>query len=296
VPPRPAGVPRHAIATRQQAGYNIWVIGAERTLLRDAYHSFLHLRWSAAIGLISLAFMLVNVVFAAVYAEVGGVAGLRAGSFYDALVFSVQTIGTIGYGVMHPESPAANTVMIIESITGIIFTALVTGLVFAKFSRATGRIGFSQYAVICQHDGLPTLMFRVGNLRSNVIVEATIHVVASLTHTTAEGRPFYKLHDLRLVRERMSGMRRGWLVMHAIDETSPLYGLSADDLKRREIELDISLLGFDNVTMQTVHAMHQYSDQQIKVGHRFTDTLTILDGGDLLFDMTKFHEIVSEQT
>jgi inward rectifier potassium channel len=296
VPSRPDGVPPDAKGSPQQGGYTIWVHGAPRALLRDAYHSFLRIRWAASIGLIAAAFMLVNLIFATVYYVVGGVEGLHPKSFFDALVFSVQTIGTIGYGVMHPESVNANIVMIIESIVGIIFTALVTGLVFAKFSRATGRIGFSESAVICQHDGKRTLMFRVGNQRSNTIVEATLHVVASLTMITAEGRPFYKLHDLKMVRNRMGGLRRGWLVMHVIDETSPLNGLDTAGLKQRECELEISLLGFDDVTLQTVYAINQYSDGQIKDGFRFGDQLKILDNGDMLLDITKFDEIVPDGT
>jgi inward rectifier potassium channel len=296
VPSRPEGVPHGAVGTPQQAGYNIWVVGAQRAVLRDAYHTFLRIRWSASIGAIALAFMLVNVIFAGVYYVVGGVSGLRDRSFFDALVFSVQTIGTIGYGVMHPDSVNANIVMIIESIVGIIFTALVTGLVFAKFSRAVGRIGFSNNAVICQHDGKRTLMFRVGNQRSNLIIEATLHVVASLTMTTAEGKPFYKLHDLKMIRNRMGALRRGWLVMHVIDADSPLFGLDAGELTKRECELEISLLGFDDVTLQTVHAMKQYSDGQIKDGYRFADQLTILGNGDMLLDVTKFHDIVPDRT
>jgi inward rectifier potassium channel len=294
VPSRPEGVPHGAVGTQQQAGYSIWVHGAQRTLLRDAYHTFLRLRWSASIGLIAAAFMLVNLVFAVVYYFVGGVEGLRDKSFFDALVFSVQTIGTIGYGVMHPESVNANVVMIIESIVGIIFTALVTGLVFAKFSRASGRIGFSNNTVICQHDGKRTLMFRVGNQRANTIVEATLHVVASLNMTTAEGRPFYRLHDLKMVRNRMGGLRRGWLVMHIIDETSPLFGLDSEGLKQRELELEISLLGFDDVTLQTVYAIKQYADGDIKDGYRFADQLKMLGNGDMLLDVTKFHDLVRD--
>jgi inward rectifier potassium channel len=294
VPSRPEGVPPGAVGTQQQAGYSIWVQGAQRALLRDAYHTFLRLRWSASIGLIAAAFMVVNLVFAVVYYFVGGVEGRRANSFFDALVFSVQTIGTIGYGVMHPASVNANVVMIIESIVGIIFTALVTGLVFAKFSRATVRIGFSNNAVICRHDGKRTLMFRVGNLRSNTIVEATLHVVASLAMTTAEGRPFYRLHDLKMVRNRMGGLRRGWLVMHVIDESSPLDGLASEDLKQRELELEISLLGFDDVTLQTVYAIKQYADTDIKDGYRFADQLKMLGNGDMLLDVTKFHDLVRD--
>ena len=291
---RPETVPREARRVQLPQGYAFWVLGAQRAFLRDAYHSFLRVPWAASIGLIALAFVLVNLVFAAVYYVVGGVAGLNASSFFDALVFSVQTIGTIGYGVMHPESHAANIVMIVESIAGIIFTALVTGLVFAKFSRATSRMMFSQNALITTHDGQLTLMFRCGNMRSNVIVDAQLRVSAGFTRKTVEGGNFYRLYELPLVRHHMTGLRRGWLAMHVIDDQSPFYQMDAEALDRHEVELDISLMGLDDVTMQTVHGSHQYTDKQIKFGHRFVDMMRVLPGGDVLVDLTKFDSIVPE--
>ena len=278
----------------QPQGYAFWVVGAERAFLRDAYHTFLRLRWPLSIGLIALAFMVVNLIFAVIYFEVGGVAGLNATSFFDALVFSVQTIGTIGYGVMHPESHMANIVMIVESIVGIVFTALITGLVFAKFSRATARMAFSTNALITNHDGVPTLMFRCGNMRSNIIVDAHLRVSAGFTRKTIEGGTFYKLYDLPLVRDHMSGLRRGWLAMHVIDEQSPFHQMTAELLDKHEVELEISLIGLDNVTIQTVHGMHNYTDKQIKYGYRFVDLLSLLPEGDVLVDVTKFDSIVPD--
>jgi inward rectifier potassium channel len=231
-------------------------------------------------------------VFAAIYLAVGGVAGLHNESFFDALVFSVQTLGTIGYGVMHPESHAANIVMIVESIVGIIVTALVTGLVFSKFSRPAGRMKFSVNALITPHDGKPTLMFRCGNQRSNVIVEAQLRVVASFTQITVEGHSFYKGHELKLVRDHMTGLRRGWTAMHVIDETSPFYGKDAATLAKAEVEIEVSLIGMDDVTMQTVHAIHHYTDKQILFGHRFVDTIRSLPNGDMVLDLTKFDVVV----
>ena len=178
--------------------------------------------------------------------------------------------------------------MITESITGIIYTALVTGLVFAKFSRATGRMQFSSSCVITQHEGKPTLIFRCGNKRSNIIVEASVRVLASFTTVSAEGHTYYKGHDLELVRDHMTGMRRGWTVYHLIDETSPFYNQTPADLDKAEVELEISLMGMDDVTMQTVHAMHHYSDKQIKFGYKLVDTLYPLPNGDMLVDLTKF--------
>jgi inward rectifier potassium channel len=289
---RPPGAPATATPFLQQAGYTIWVNGAERTRLRDAYHTFLRLPWIYSLAAIGLGFVLVNVVFAVIYMIVGGVDGVARGSFFDSLMFSVETIGTIGYGVMHPNSGAASVVVIVESMTGIIITALITGLVFSKFSRATARIAFSRNAVICRHEGKPTLIFRCGNERSNVIVEAKMHVVISMTKVDARGKPYYKLFDLALHRDRMGGMRRGWTVMHTIDDTSPLFGLDAEAIRKAECEIEVAVMGFDDVTLQTVHALYQYSDKQILVGHRLVDTLTIYENGDLLFDMTKFHDTV----
>src|SRR5262249_19102633 len=158
-------------------------------------------------------------------------------SFFDMLSFSVQTMATIGYGVMHPETHAATAVMIVESMIAIVVTALATGLVFAKFSRATTRVAFSAHAVITPFGGKPTLMFPVGNRRGNLIVEATLHLVAITTTTTAEGETFYRATDLTLVRDRQVGMTRGWTVMHVIDEKSPLYQLDQAGLAKAELEL-----------------------------------------------------------
>jgi len=272
----------------------MWLIGDERRPLRDAYHTFLRLPWFASLGLIFLGLFVANLLFAGLYFAIGGVEGARAGSFFDALSFSVQTMATIGYGVMNPRTPAAQTVMMVESLFGIVFTALATGLVFAKFARATGRVAFSEHAVITMHDGALTLMFRCGNQRSNIIVDAQLRVMASITTKTAEGDTFYKLHDLRLVRDHMTGMRRGWTVMHVIDETSPLYGFDAMQLAEREVELEVSLIGLDDVTLQTVHTIHGYTDKQMLFGRRFVDTMRPLPNGDMVIDLTKFDATVPD--
>jgi inward rectifier potassium channel len=276
-----------------QQGSTFYVIGDHRALLRDAYHIFLRLRWPASIGLIALGFMAVNVVFAVLYYLLGGVAGTD-GSFFDALSFSVQTLATIGYGAMYPASRAAHVVMIGESIVSLVLTALATGLIFSKFARPTTRVAFSRHAVITQHEGKRTLMFRAGNRRSNVIVEATIHVVAVVTTVTAEGQTFYKAIDLPLVRDRQVGMTRGWTVMHVIDDQSPLAGADAARLAELELELYIALTGLDDVTMQTVHALHRYTDADLRLDHRLADTLIVLDNGEYAVDMTKFDAVVPD--
>jgi len=287
---RPKGVPATAQRNIQPAGYSIWVDGADRAWLRDFYHLFLKMRWGWAFGLIALGFFAINLIFAAVYFIVGGIDGVASGSFFDSLMFSIETLGTIGYGVMHPVSHAASIVVIVESITGIITIALITGLVFSKFSRAVGRFAFSTDAVVCTHLGKLTFMFRCGNERSNTIVETRIHVSVSLTIQDDRGKPFYKTTDLTLTRDRLGGLRRGWQVMHIIDDGSPLKGLDAESAKKAELEIEVILMGFDDITMQTVHGSHQYSDEHVLWHRRLADTLTILDNGDMLLDVTKFND------
>ena len=278
-----------------QQGSTFYVIGDERAILRDAYHIFLRLRWSASIALIAALFFAINLIFATLYYVIGGVNGTD-GSFFDALSFSVETLATIGYGAMNPRSTAAHVVMMLESIASLINTALVTGLVFTKFSRPTTRVAFSTSAVITQHEGNRTLMFRASNRRSNVIVEATIHVVAVFTTVTAEGKMFYKAVDLPMVRDRQVGMTRGWTLMHVINQASPLFGADAKKLHDLELELYIALTGIDDVSMQTVHASHKYTDDQIQVDHHFEDTLAALDNGEFIVDLTKFDVVVPDVT
>jgi inward rectifier potassium channel len=276
-----------------QQGSTFYVIGDPGARLRDAYHMFLRMPWWGSLGVIAAGFMVANLVFAIVFYLVGGVRG-SDGTYFDALSFSVQTLATIGYGAMYPESVGAEITMILESIVSLVLTALATGLIFSKFARPNTRVAFSSHAVVTQHDGKRTLMFRAGNRRSNVIVEATIHVVAVVTTLTAEGNVFYKAIDLPLVRDRQVGMTRGWTLMHVIDEASPLFEADAAKLKERELELYIALTGIDDVTMQTINAIHKYVDGDIQVDHHFVDTLILLDNGAFVVDMTKFDAVMPD--
>jgi inward rectifier potassium channel len=270
----------------------ITVVGATRTTLRDAYHLFLRAPWSIALTGIVLSYLALNAVFAGAFCLTGGIANARPGSFFDAFCFSVQTMGTVGYGSMYPASASANTVVIAESVTGLIVTAVATGLVFTKFSRSTGRVAFARHAVIGPMDGVPTLMLRVGNERGNLILEATIRVALVRTETTREGVTFYRMYDLVLARERSPAMTRSWTVLHPIGPGSPLFGATPASVAEDEIELLVTVVGVDDTSMQPVHARRRYEHQDIVWGARHADILSEDPDGRLIVDMRKFHEIV----
>jgi inward rectifier potassium channel len=270
----------------------IVIVGAPRTTLRDFYYLFLRVRWSGAIAAIVVAYLALNAVFAGAYLVTKGIANAQPGSFFDAFCFSVQTMGTIGYGVMYPTNHAANLVMIVESVTSLIVTALATGIVFAKFSRSTARVAFSRHVVIGPMDGVPTLMLRVGNERGNQILEATIRVSLIRTEVTKEKTKFYRMYDMRLARERSPAMSRSWTVLHTIDPNSPLFGATPESLARDEVEILASLVGTDDTSMQPVHARKRYLDNEVIWGARHADILTEDADGNVVLDVRRFHDIL----
>src|SRR5580658_5604983 len=273
----------------------IKVIGAPRAALRDFYHLFLHARWSVALAGIVASYILLNAVFAAAYLATGGIANARPGSFFDAFCFSIQTMGTIGYGAMFPIGAPANLLMITESVTSLLVSAVATGLVFAKVSRSTARVAFSESVAVGPMDGAPTLMIRVGNERGNSILEATIRVSLIRTEVTREGVTFYRMYDLALTRERSPAMNRSWTVLHPITEKSPLFGASPESVARDEIEVLVSVSGIDDTSMQPVHARRRYYDREIVWGARHADVLTEDAAGRIILDMRRFHLTVPTQ-
>ena len=276
----------------EKRSYEVKVIGAQHLYFRDAYHAFLRMTWRVAIGGIVAIYLALNALFALAFMATGGVANAAPGSFADAYYFSVQTMGTIGYGAMYPHTTAANLLVILESVFGLLITAVVTGLVFAKFSHPTARLVFCRSAVITPLEGVPTLMFRVGNERSNQIIDAQIRVVLMRTELSKEGTTLYRMHDLRLTRERAPALTRAFLVMHPITETSPLFGQTPEMLRATEVEVHLSVMGLDDTSFQPVHAQRVYGEAMIVWGARLADILSEDANGDVILDLRRFHEIV----
>jgi inward rectifier potassium channel len=277
---------------QQTSTPGVTVIGAPRQRLRDVYHVFLRTSWPAALSFIVVVYLGLNLLFGLAYLLLGGITNARPHSLWDAFCFSVQTMGTMGYGAMYPSSIAANVIVVTESVTSLLVTAVATGLVFAKFSRSTARVAFSKHVVIGPMDGVPTLMLRVGNERGNAILEATIRVAMMRTEHHKEGTVFYRMIDLKLTRDRSPAMARSWTVLHTIDESSPLWGATPESLAKNEVEILANLVGTDDTSLQPVHARRQYADREIVWGARHADVLSEDDAGNLVLDVRRFHEVV----
>jgi len=265
-------------------------VGAPRAPFRDLHYRFLRAPWWLALSAIVITFLTLNAGYAGLYLLTGGIKDARPGSFVDAFYFSVQTMGTIGYGNLYPVSQAANWLVVSEAVVSLVLTAVATGLIFSKFSQIQARVVFTSTITITPMDGVPTMMFRLGNERGNQIVEAVLHVVMLRTVKTSEGMTFYKMIDIPLVRERSQAFTRSWTAMHNITKDSPLYGITEAAMNAEEIEFIVSVVGTDDTSLQPVHARRHYSHQEVLWGARHADVLTEHEDGTIVLDLTKFHD------
>ncbi len=264
---------------------------------RDVYHRMLTFGWPRFFSIMAGWYVGANVVFALLYMiDPDGIAEAHPGSFEDAFFFSVQTMATIGYGVMHPQTLYANLIMTLETLCGLIGFAVLTGLIFARFSRPTARILFSDVAVVTQHNGVPTLMFRCANQRLNQILEAHIGVTVLRDETTIEGRVMRRFHDLKLLRQRSPVFVLTWTVLHPIDEQSPLYGLSHAEMVAEDLEIVVVLTGVDETFAQPIQARHSYLAEEILVDHSFVDIMLTLENGQTAIDYSQFHDANPNET
>jgi inward rectifier potassium channel len=274
--------------------YEFHIVGGKRPGLRDLYHGLLRVPWWAAIATIVGGYLTLNVSFAILYQAWGGIHGARSGSFADAFYFSVQTMGTIGYGAMYPETSAAHALVVAESVTGLLATALTAGLVFTRFSLTRARVVFSSRVAIGPMDGVPTVMIRIGNeRRRNQIVDAHFRLTLSQTSTTAEGVTMYRSIDLELVRASAPVMTRSFTVQHRITKDSPLHGHTPESMTKAEAELSLALVGVDETSLQPVHARKLWFDRDIRWGARLADVLSETEDGNMLLDLRRFHDLVA---
>jgi inward rectifier potassium channel len=267
------------------------IVGRRRSA-RDVYHWLLTASWGlfAALGL--SAYLAANTVFACLYLlDPAGLAGARPGSFADAFFFSVQTIGTIGYGALAPRDLYVNVVVTAENFFGLSFVAVATGVIFARVSRPTARVMFSKNALITRHDGVKTFMFRAANERANRVLEADVTVSITRLNRTAEGGAMRRFEDLKLVRSRSPLFALTWTILHEIDEASPLFGMTEARFRAEGGQVLVVLSGLDETFAQRIHARHSYMPEDIAWNRRFVDVILEEDGGDRVVDYRRFHDL-----
>jgi inward rectifier potassium channel len=258
----------------------------------DLYHWLLVISWKRFLGMIVLFYFGLNLLFTPLYLLAGdGIGNARPGSFKDAFFFSIQTLSTVGYGYLYPKTLTTQILVTVELFVGLLLIAILTGLMFARFSRPTARVLFSEVAVICSFEGVLTLMFRAANRRDNRILEAQVRVSLLQDHVTQEGHEIRRFYDLPLLRSQTPVFGLSWLVMHPIDENSPFYGKTPEQIAESKAEIWVSLTGLDETFSQTIHARYAYTATDFLWNHRFIDIFSQDKAKEQWYiDLGRFHD------
>jgi inward rectifier potassium channel len=274
-------------------GREVITEGLNLTFWADISHRCLTASWPAFIGGAVLVFVAFNAFFALFY-WIGDqpISNVQDGAYIDYLYFSIETLSTAGYGDMHPQSHYGHFIAAVELFTGIFSMSLMTGLIFARFSRPSARLLFADNPVISDHEGKPTLMIRLANERHNIISNANARLWLFKSTVSREGQPFRRFYELPLARNESPALALSWTLFHEIDESSPLFGLNADDFEALTIALVVIVSGYDVVAAQTVHARKTYDHPDIRLGYRYAEILDTAEDGRLRVDYSRFHDTV----
>lgn len=260
------------------------------------YHYLVSISWLKFNTIIAVAYLVINILFAFIYLAFG-VNNLNAHHTYffhdllDSFFFSLQTFTTVGYGRLNPTGDIESFIAGIESLTGLMGFALATGLLYGRFSRPNAKIVFSKNAVIAPYKNINAFEFRIANARENQLIEADIQVMLSMKDM-AKGRETKRVfRNLSLERQGVTFFSLTWTVVHPIDKESPLYGLTANDLKEADAEFLILFKAFDDTFSQTVHSRSSYKYDEIIWNAAFRSVYLDTKSGVSTIDMRIIHEI-----
>ena len=254
--------------------FNVRRTGFPFVSTRNLYHFLLTMSWAQFLGLVLVLYFLSNVVFALVYASLGGESLIDTSEipttslFARGFFFSVQTFATIGYGTIHPVGMIPNLIVTLESYYSLLVNALITGLVFARFSRPTAKILFSKKAIVAPYRGGSGLMFRLVNSRNSQLIELNARVLFT-RFSEKDGQKVRKFDELKLERDNVNFLPLGWTIVHPIDEDSPMFGLTEQDFEKSDAEILVMLSAMDETFAQMVHTRSSYKWQEVKFGYKF---------------------------
>ena len=281
------------------AGRRFIATGLDTRFAGDFYYRAMTASWprfflSAAVIYLGWAALFALLFWGIARAGYPPVANARPDSFLDHFYFSVETLATVGYGDMHPQNNFGHIAATIEIFLGTMSVAILTGLVFARFSRPRAQIMFARVLVIADHNGRQTLMCRFANARHNLISDATAKLWVTRMERSTEGGTFRRFYELRLERNENPIFALSWTIFHVIDEGSMLHGMDEAALKAADATFIMTVRGLDETSNDEVHARRIYGFSEIRWGENFADILTPAAGGDIILDYTQFDATVPE--
>src|SRR5437667_809490 len=266
-------------------------VGTDAWRWRDVYRWLLGLRWPQFAAFVASLYVGLNLFFAALYSlQQDSIAGSTGGHwFFDYFFFSVQTLATVGYGHMYPQTLYGHIVSTVEIMTGVFLLAVMTGLIFVRFSRPIARVVFSRSMVIAPLNGKPTLMVRIGNENHHSMVEAKFRIMFSRDQQLAEGGDFRYFYDLKLHFDQLTVFPAALTLRHEIDDKSPLFGATIESLETERALFFVSVVGIDPIIAAEVQTQKDYTWRELRFGHRFVE-IYAQEEGRLTVDYGRLHD------
>ena len=266
--------------------------GIRLEVFHDLFHYFMRVSWPRLFATFAVFFLTFDAIFGLAYYFVPGcIANLNPPGLAGAFFFSVETLATVGYGDMHPQTVYGHTVAMIEIFVGLMSLAVITGLMFARFSRPRAKFLFSKQLVVRPIDGRRTLMLRAANMRLNVVQDAHANMSLARDEVTKEGYYLRRIVDLPLVRSKQPMFNLGWTMMHALDDSSPLFRETPESLRESQASIVLIMSGTGESTGQTLSARAEYTYRDICWNSTFCDILMQDPNGVLHIDYAKFDHI-----
>ncbi|HVW97631.1 MAG TPA: ion channel [Mucilaginibacter sp.] len=272
---------------------NVKRIGLSFFNTSNSYHTLITMSWKRFWLVVLSGYLVVNIIFAGIYTSLGpdSLDGTAPSSsfehFMDAFFFSAQTMSTVGYGHISPKGMAANSVSALESMLGLLAFALATGLLYGRFSRPSAQITYSKNILVAPY--APTdkgIMFRLANLRRNMLIDLEIEIIFSYNEIVGE-KTVRRFYPLELERRNVSVLTINWTVVHPLDEKSPLKDMTREDMLRSEAGFAVLLRAFDDTFSQTVHSRTQYQAHDIIWGAKFSPVVDRDNQGRIVLDLSK---------
>jgi len=271
-------------------GIKLHKLNVKRRELRDAYHWLLTLSWPQFSLFVFALYLAINLAFSlCYYARPRCIGGMETISWANCFFFSVETLATVGYGHFYPETTYGHLVATLEIVVGMFGMAIITGLIFLRFSRPIARIVFSNNLVLSPFNGQPALMFRAANLRDEAMAEAEFRIMLMRNEPTFEGEVFRRFYPLRLQFDRLILFPAVITVRHVIDESSPLHNLTLTDIERGDSRFTVSIVCIDTVIPAPVQCHHSYTWSDIRLNHKFVEIYQEVDSGTLTVDYARIH-------
>ena len=262
----------------------------------SGYHFLISMSWWKFNSILLAGYVIINAIFGTIYFAIGtdGLMGINGPTTADRLLqcifFSTQTFTTVGFGRVAPVGTASNIAASFESLMGLLSFAFATGLLYGRFSRPVAKIIYSKNAVVAPYEKITGFMFRIANQRINQLIEVEANVTMSRLETAADGRRSRRFYVLDLERKQVNFFHLSWTVVHPIEETSPLFGVTKEQLDESDAEFLILIKAFDDTFSQNVHSRSSYKSKEVMFGHKFKGIIRIAQDGITEIDLDKIND------